>query len=175
MNNQYPYNEPNATYEPTTLPLYNFTDFNQPSVDDERLKKEKSSLANKILVWGIVSLVLADTGALSILGVVFSFKVRKYSKQYLELAGEHCKKSRIGSILGTVALYLGLALTVLAIISFIGSILSAAFSVVSILAGVVELLYYLRNEWEFLKENWDQVEKILELIKEILAFFNGGY
>ncbi len=72
----------------------------------------KSKMAGQALKWGILSLVFADTGLLSLLGFIFSFtakaKVNEYVRRYGRLEG----RARVGHILGRVGFGLGLGLSI---------------------------------------------------------------
>ena len=75
---------------------------------DEELKTKMSALALK---WGIISLVFAATGCLSLLGFIFSFIAKSKALAYERTFGVLEGKARVGRILGKVGFGVGLAYT----------------------------------------------------------------
>ena len=76
---------------------------------DEELKTKMSALALK---WGIISLVFAATGCLSLLGFIFSFTARKKAREYARLFGQLEGRARVGNILGWVGFGTGLGYSI---------------------------------------------------------------
>ena len=86
--------------------------FASAPVDDEK----KSSLANKILVRGILALAFMESFFLSFIGIIFAAKGLGFVKEYLALYGEHQARTRVGNIFCKIALPLSIVLTALAFI-----------------------------------------------------------
>ena len=63
------------------------------------------------LKWGIISLVFAATGCLSLLGFIFSFIAKSKALAYERTFGVLEGKARVGRILGKVGFGVGLAYT----------------------------------------------------------------
>ena len=76
---------------------------------DEELKTKMSALALK---WGIISLVFAATGCLSLLGFIFSFIAKSKALAYERTFGVLEGKARVGRILGKVGFGVGLGMTI---------------------------------------------------------------
>ena len=82
-------------------------------------KQPDSPLSKSILVFGILGVAFACTFYFSFLGIIFSAiakgKVKKYIAEGYMLSG----KSKVGSILATVGLILGIVLTVIAVLALV--------------------------------------------------------
>ena len=82
-------------------------------------KQPDSPLSKSILVFGILGVAFACTFYFSFLGIIFSAiakgKVKKYVAEGYTLSG----KAKVGNILATVGLILGIVLTVIAVLALI--------------------------------------------------------
>lgn len=82
-------------------------------------KQADSPLSKSILVFGILGVAFACTFYFSFLGIIFSAiakgKVKKYVAEGYMLSG----KSKVGNILATVGLILGIVLTVIAVLALV--------------------------------------------------------
>ena len=85
---------------------------------DVAVEEKKRRLAGSIFVWGLLSLIFADTFFLSLLGFIFSFKVKSLVNEYEKTYGSTSGRGRIGKIFGIVGMILGLVLTVFAVFYF---------------------------------------------------------
>ncbi len=98
----------------------------QPVYGTPFITPQQQQEANSILIWGILGLAFSCTFFLSFLGIIFSSiakgKVRDYIARYGVLYG----KAKVGNILSTVGIPVGIVMTVLLAIYIIYIIVLAA-------------------------------------------------
>ena len=92
---------------------------NDTAAVNERLKDE---MAGQVFKWGLMSLIFAATGCLSLLGFIFSFIAKSRALAYRNVFGVLEGKAKVGRILGKVGFGLGLGMTI-----YIGVIIVIAF------------------------------------------------
>ena len=93
--------------------------------------EQRSGLAGRILTLGILALAFAETFFLSFLGIIFGAMAKSKASRYEIECGELTGKARVGKILGTIGLILGIVLSVIAVIY-------VAFVVISLLLYFME-------------------------------------
>ena len=111
-------------------PVYEATPVNNNYAAPTGADESKS-----VLIWGILGLVFADTCILSFLGIIFSAIALNKAKAFQAANGALYGKAKVGKILATVGLILGIVMTVFAVIYIFA--LSAG-----VMAGVSSSNYY---------------------------------
>lgn len=92
-------------------PVYEATPVNNTYAASAGADESKS-----VLTWGILGLVFADTCILSFLGIIFSAIALNKAKAFQAANGALYGKAKVGKILATVGLILGIVMTVFAVI-----------------------------------------------------------
>lgn len=88
--------------------------------------QQLESLASSALTMGILSLVFACTFFISFLGIVFGAIGKGKAKQFALLNGLPAGKAKVGSILSTAGLIVGIIMTVILVIYIIAIAASIA-------------------------------------------------
>ena len=96
----------NNTETPAATMQY---DLSATNTVNERLKDEMAGQAFK---WGLMSLIFAATGCLSLLGFIFSFIAKGKASSYETVFGEISGRAKAGRILGKIGFGLGLGMTI---------------------------------------------------------------
>ncbi|MGN0453503.1 MAG: hypothetical protein ACI4GZ_06890 [Ruminococcus sp.] len=89
-NNQQPYAEPTVQQAPVQQPVYE----TQPA-------PQSADNSMKTMIFGIIGLVLAESG---IAGLIFSILSLKEAKKYQANFGQLTGKAKVGKILGNIGL-----------------------------------------------------------------------
>ncbi len=97
---------------------------------DPFMEEKKRNLGDNILTWGILSLVFANTGWLSLLGLIFGYVTKGKVTEYEALYGETAGKPRVGKYLAKAGRIVGLVCTILFAFAF----------VVGFIAGMMEAM-----------------------------------
>ena len=91
-------------------PVYETPTYREPVVQSS---PEAQALSTPILVFGILGLSFACIPYVNFLGIIFSAIAKSKVKQFLGLGGVLSGKAKVGSILATVGLIIGIILTVI--------------------------------------------------------------
>ncbi|MBR6039286.1 MAG: zinc ribbon domain-containing protein [Clostridia bacterium] len=91
-------------------PVYETPTYREPVVQSS---PEAQALSTPILVFGILGLSFACIPYVNFLGIIFSAIAKKKVKQFLACGGVLSGKAKVGSILATVGLIIGIILTVI--------------------------------------------------------------
>ncbi len=73
---------------------------------------EKDRCAGELFKWGLLGLIFADTGILSLLGWIFSAKAKRMAQEYAYTYGELKGRAQVGSIFAKIGFILGMVLTI---------------------------------------------------------------
>lgn len=104
-----------------------------------KIKEKLDTLSTQILVWGIISLAVADLGGcLSFLGIIFSRKVNKLLDEYNQYNVPLNGKAKIGRILAKVAFIIGLVVTLIIGLYFLAILLYCLFNMLIIFSYMSE-------------------------------------
>ena len=110
------YEEP--VYEQPAAPVYEQPVYREPVVNEEA-----EALSTPILVFGILGLAFACVPYINFLGIIFSAIAKGKVRQFLNAGGVLTGKARVGKILATVGLIVGIVFTaIFAIVIFMAII-----------------------------------------------------
>ena len=98
------------TYDPSGVQAY--------PAQQEALPAGAAASANSVLRSGIVALVFSCSFFLSFVGIILSAVAMGRAKSFVRDYGPISKKVRIGKILSTVGLFVGIGMTILCILYF---------------------------------------------------------
>lgn len=104
-------NQGNAEFVPQTVYMNEGGEYSYG--EDDSIKKEKSKLANDIMIYGIIAVAASVIVGLPLVGLIFACiaksKLKKYALEYEEIDG----RANIGKILSTVGLIVSIVYIVL--------------------------------------------------------------
>ena len=83
------------------------------------VSEEQKAESNSVFVWGIIGLAFSSSFFLSFLGIIFSAVAKKKAKDYIARWGTVYGKAKVGNILSTIGIPVGIVLTVLCILYLI--------------------------------------------------------
>ena len=101
-------------------------DFGTTNTVNEALK---SAMAGQTFKWGLLAVIFANTGCLSLLGLIFSIIAKKKAVEYENIFGEIKGRAQAGRIMGRIGFGLGLGLTIFMTL-YIGIFVIAGFAAV---------------------------------------------
>lgn len=96
-------------YEQPEAPVYEQPVYQQPVVQANPAVEAQST---PILIFGIIGIALAVIPYINFLGIIFSAIAKSKVKKYLADGGVLTGKAKVGNILATVGLILGIVFTV---------------------------------------------------------------
>ena len=89
---------------------------NDTAAVNDRLKDE---MAGQVFKWGLMSLIFAATGCLSLLGFIFSFIAKGKASSYETVFGEISGRANAGRILGKIGFGVGLGYSIFFALYFV--------------------------------------------------------
>ena len=91
-------------------------DLNATETVNERMKDE---MAGQVFKWGLMSLIFAATGCLSLIGFIFSFIAKGKASSYETVFGEISGRANAGRILGKIGFGVGLGYSIFFALYFV--------------------------------------------------------
>ena len=89
---------------------------NDTAAVNDRLKDE---MAGQVFKWGLMSLIFAASGCLSLLGFIFSFIAKGKASSYETVFGEISGRANAGRILGKIGFGVGLGYSIFFALYFV--------------------------------------------------------
>lgn len=83
--------------------------FGAPNSVSEAVKDE---MAGQVFKWGLLGLIFANTGCLSLLGMIFSIIAKNQAATFARTFGEIKGRALAGRIMGRIGFGLGLGMTI---------------------------------------------------------------
>ena len=90
---------------------------------------QKDAMAGQVFKWGLMGLIFANTGCLSLLGLIFSIIAKKKAAEFMNVFGEIKGRALAGRIMGRIGFGIGLAMTIFMTL-YIGIFVIAALAAV---------------------------------------------
>ncbi|MCQ2466951.1 MAG: hypothetical protein MJ166_05485 [Clostridia bacterium] len=79
-------------------------------------KKYIDELAMQLMRWGIMSTAFAAVWPIAFLGIIFSFKAKKFKQEFIALEGRTYNCAKVGDVCGKVGFIMGIVMTCFAAI-----------------------------------------------------------
>ena len=105
-------------------PQYGQPAYSAPAAEDPT----ERSLAKSTLIFGILGIAFPCTFYLAFLGIIFGIVAMSKAKKYVASGYVLTGKAKVGKILGTVGMILGIVLTVILVFIIIAAIVAATTS-----------------------------------------------